>query len=415
MRASHAVSQPPAAPRDGRLGYRPALDGLRAVAITLVVLHHTAAFLVPSWQTSFFPGGFLGVDLFLVLSGFLITTLLLERHDRERRPIATFYMRRILRLVPALLALLLANLLYAVARAHGVSDAIRSVGVVLVYATNWAELAGVAISPYVTHLWSLAVEEQFYLVWPVLLFAALRLWHSRRKVAWLALSIAVLAATWRAALYLSGDPWLRIYIRTDARADALAIGALLAFLPRPWIALRFGPRARTLAGSTALAIVLAAAAGLQPDAEVLYVGGFTVIAIAAAVLIASVLEADSALARVLSTPPMVLLGRLSYSLYLWHFGIFQVVAAHTTAWAAAPRVVFAWTVTLLAAAASYRFIELPALGLKGRLGRRARSKRPPPAGHEPQAIPPAVVAGASADVARRAESEPGSPASESHI
>src|SRR5690242_8744952 len=86
-----------------RLGYRPTLDGIRAVAILLVLLHHTGAFLVPKWQGSFFPGGFLGVEMFLVLSGFLITTLLLERRGRERRPIATFYLRRVLRLFPALL------------------------------------------------------------------------------------------------------------------------------------------------------------------------------------------------------------------------------------------------------------------------------------------------------------------------
>src|SRR5207245_5819865 len=84
-----------------RLGYRPALDGIRAAAILLVLLHHTGAFLVPGWQGSFFPGGFLGVDVFLVLSGFLITTLLVERRERERRPIATFYLRRGLRRPPA--------------------------------------------------------------------------------------------------------------------------------------------------------------------------------------------------------------------------------------------------------------------------------------------------------------------------
>ena len=120
-----------------------------------------------------FPGGFLGVDLFLVLSGFLITTLLLERHDRERRPIRTFYLRRALRLLPALAALLIANLLYAIIEGRGVGDALRSILAVGAYVTNWAELAGVHISQYVTHLWSLAIEEQFYLVWPLLLFAAL--------------------------------------------------------------------------------------------------------------------------------------------------------------------------------------------------------------------------------------------------
>jgi peptidoglycan/LPS O-acetylase OafA/YrhL len=358
----------------GELGYRPALDGLRAVAISLVFLHHTAAFLAPSLQRWFFPGGFLGVDVFFVLSGFLITTLLLERHDRERRPIRTFYLRRALRLLPALIALLLANLLYAIVEGRGVGDAVRSIAVVLPYVTNWAELAGVHISQYLTHLWSLAIEEQFYLVWPLLLFTALRVWPSRSKLIWLALSIAVLAAAWRAALFESGDPWLRIYIRTDARADSLAIGAALALMPRVWLARALSSRARSFAGSVALAMVLVAAAGLQPSAAVLYLGGFSVVAIATAVLIASVMQSESRLGRVLGTRPLVLLGRLSYALYLWHFAIFQVVAEHTIGWSSAARIPVAWALALIAAAASYRCIELPALALKRRLGRPAPAR-----------------------------------------
>jgi peptidoglycan/LPS O-acetylase OafA/YrhL len=356
-------------PSDKGLGYRPALDGVRAVAIALVVLHHTAAFLAPSSQSWFFPGGFLGVDLFLVLSGFLITTLLLERRGRERRPIAVFYLRRVLRLIPALLALLLANLLYAVARGRGVGDALRSIVAVLAYATNWAELAGVSLSRSVTHLWTLAIEEQFYLVWPPLLFGALRVWRSQRRVAWLAVGIVVLAAGWRIALYQSGDPWLRIYIRTDARADALAIGALMALLPRELLWRRLRPGVRAIAGPVALAVLLGAAAGLEPYDGILYLGGFTVVAIAAAVLIASVLDGDAPLTRALASRPAVALGRLSYSLYLWHFGIFQLVADHTVSWSALPRIGLAWALALIAAGASYRFVELPALRLKRRLGR----------------------------------------------
>jgi peptidoglycan/LPS O-acetylase OafA/YrhL len=351
-----------------RLGYRPALDGLRAIAIALVMLHHTAAFLVPAWQSWFFPGGFLGVDLFLVLSGFLITTLLLERHGRERHPIATFYLRRVLRLVPALLALLAVNLLYALLRGHGVGDALRSIAVVVAYVTNWAALAGISISPYVTHLWSLAIEEQFYLVWPPLLFGALRLWHSRRRLIWLALAIAVAAAAWRLILYQSGDPWLRIYLRTDARADALAIGCLLALVPYQELWQRLRPWLRALSGPLALAVILAAALGLQPYDAVLYRGGFTVVAVAAAILIASLLAAEAPLTRPLSSRPAVILGRLSYSLYLWHFGVFQVVATHTVGWGTLPRVVLAWALALLAAGVSYRFVEMPALRIKRHLG-----------------------------------------------
>jgi peptidoglycan/LPS O-acetylase OafA/YrhL len=386
--------------QSGRLGYQPALDGLRALAILLVIAHHTAAFLMPSWQGSFFPGGFLGVDLFLVLSGFLITTLLLERRDREPRPIGTFYVRRALRLFPALAALLIANLLYAIVEGNGIGDALRSIVVVGTYVTNWAELAGVSISRYVTQLWSLAIEEQFYLVWPLLLFAAIRFWPSRRRLAMLALSIAALAAAWRAALWLSGDPWLRIYIRTDARADALAIGAALAFVPRGSIEGMFGPRTRSLTGAASLAALVAAAALVQPESGFLYLGGFTLIALAAAALIASLLG-PSRLTGALSIRPLVVLGRLSYSLYLWHFGVFQIVAEHTTSWSPAPRVLLAWSVTLLLATASYRLIELPVLALKDRLGRPAPARAAAPGPGELPATPPAGVAAATADAGNR--------------
>ena len=118
-------------------------------------------------------------------------------------------------------------------------------------------------------------------------------------------------------------------------------------------------------------MILAAAELLQPDASVLYRGSFTVVAVAAGVLIACSLDPDSGLSRSLARQPLVLLGKLSYSLYLWHFGIFQIVAAHTPTWSAAIRVPVGIGLALLAAAASYWLVERPALRLKGRLGRPA--------------------------------------------
>ena len=372
---------------DDDLGYRPTLDGLRAVAITLVLFTHTAAFLAPSVNGDFFPGGFLGVDLFFVLSGFLITTLLLERRRRDRRPIATFYLRRVLRLLPAVAVLLVADLLYAMIERHGVHAALNSVLVVMAYVTNWAMLAGVQISGYVTHLWSLAIEEQFYLVWPVALFTLLKLWPSRRRAAWLLGGLTLVVAAWRGYLYLSGDGWLRIYIRTDARADALAIGAILALLPWKTVARTVGARSRTLIGGTALVSIIVAAASLKPSAKVLYLGGFTAVAVAAAVAIAMVLDQNSGLARLLSRRPLLLVGRWSYSLYLWHFGIFQIVATRTAAWSTAPRIVVAWGLTFAAAGASYQVVERPGLQLRTRLRGAARAPGVPPAGTAAAAVP----------------------------
>jgi peptidoglycan/LPS O-acetylase OafA/YrhL len=359
------------------LGYRPGLDGLRAIAIGLVLLHHTAAILVPSWAEWFFPGGFLGVDLFFVLSGFLITTLLLERRDRsEAHPLRSFYARRALRLLPAVVALLLANLIVAAITADDVRKAVGSFLVVLSYTTNWALLYGFGeVSRYLTHLWSLAIEEQFYVVWPLLLLAALRTRQSRGRIALLCVLVAVAAAVWRSALYDRGWAWLRIYIRTDARADALLVGVVLALLRVDGVMARIPRPVRSIVGLVALTGFIVAAAGVHGASESLYRGGFTVVAFLAAAALAIELAGPWILRPVLGSRPFVLVGQLSYSLYLWHFLVFWIVAEHVAAASPVLRVALAWTATAVAAFACYRLVELPALRIKDRIGRRGAAHR----------------------------------------
>ena len=357
------------APVPDRLGYRPALDGVRAVAILMVMLAHTGAFLVPGAGDHLLPGGALGVDLFFVLSGFLITTLLLERR-RERHPIASFYLRRALRLLPAVVVLLAGMVIIAAAEGEPGRAVANTIGAVLTYTTNWALLAGVSIERHVTHLWSLAIEEQFYAVWPLLLLGALATGRTRRQILWLTLGLALASALWRAALWESGRGWARLYLRTDARADSLLIGAALAQLPWRRLA-AVSPGRRSAAGAVALVALLAAAEALKASSAVLYLGGYTAVALLAALLIAAALHGGGALPGALGSPVAVAVGRLSYSLYLWHFPLFVVVGEHTGSWPTAVRVVFAWGVTFAAAAASYRLVERPALALKARVGRRA--------------------------------------------
>jgi peptidoglycan/LPS O-acetylase OafA/YrhL len=359
------------------LGYRPGLDGLRAIAITFVVLHHTAAFLVPQWKTWFFTGGFLGVDIFFVLSGFLITSLLLERRGpSEPRPLRSFYARRALRLFPAVGVLVVANLVIAIIQSDGLGKALRSFLVVFTYTTNWAELRSVSFSPYLAHLWSLAIEEQFYFVWPILLLGALWAGLSRRAIAWLVLVLAAAAALWRAELWWSGHGWIAIYIRTDARADALLIGVVLG-LARPDLLMSRVPRAvRGVLGCTALGLLVVAALTFHGDSKNLYLGGLTVVALIAALLLTVELTGAWPLHPVLSSRPLVMIGRLSYSLYLWHFLVFQVVAEHLVGSSSVLRVALGWSVTALAATASFVLVERPVLRVKDRLGRR----RPKPVG-----------------------------------
>ena len=138
----------------------------------MVLLVHTGAFLVPGPDDHVLPGGALGVDLFFVLSGFLITSLLLERRG-ERHPIASFYLRRALRLLPAVVVLLVGTAVIALAEGEPARSVANTFAAVLTYTTNWALLAGVSIERHLTHLWSLAIEEQFYAVWPLLLLGVL--------------------------------------------------------------------------------------------------------------------------------------------------------------------------------------------------------------------------------------------------
>jgi len=349
------------------LGYRPALDGFRAVAIVLVLLHHTGAFLVPGMPRWLSTGGFLGVDLFFVLSGFLITTLLLERRGRESHPIWRFYGRRALRLFPAVAVVLLVVVVYSAIAGHQVGRLPETALFTVGYAMNWAAIAGVEVSSYISQLWSLSVEEQFYLVWPLLLFGGLRLLGSTTRVAAGAVLLAAAIAVWRGALWEDGFNWLELYLRTDTHADGLFLGAAMALLPWEGVIARVSPRTATIVGAVALGLILLASELVERTSAFLYLGGFTLIALLTLVVIAALLRGGR-LTDVFSGAAIVYVGKLSYSLYLWHFPVFTVLAEHSASWATGPRVVIGWALAFLAAWLSYRFVERPVLAYKRRLG-----------------------------------------------
>ena len=349
-------------PTNPRLGYRPALDGLRAVAVLLVMGHHTGKLLLPGTGLGrrLLPGGFLGVDVFFVLSGFLITALLLERRG-ERSPVGAFYGRRALRLMPAVLALLAGVVGIALLEHERGAEIVRTLWTVPTYSANWSVVAGTFPERHVAHLWSLSVEAQFYVVWPLLLLGALALGWSRRRVLVAVGVLIVAVAVWRAILWEPGYRWLSLYIRTDTRADALLIGAALALAP--WERLVASSRL-ALAGAAALAAIVVCAMTVDPPSRVYYLGLLTVVAALSAVTIASLLPGSGPLARGLARAPVVAIGRWSYSLYLWHFPMFVVVADHAGSWPAALRVLVAWTFAFVLAVFSYRFVERPALALR---------------------------------------------------
>lgn len=322
------------------LGHRPGLDGVRGFAIVLVLALH--------WWPTLFPGGYLGVDLFFVLSGFLITTLMLE--DRDFR-LARFYERRARRLMPAV-AVLLAVFWWA----DGVEWA-------ALYVANWAR-AGGELSPYLGHMWSLAIEEQFYLAWP-LVFLGLR--SCRRPVVVAALlAVAVGVGAYRNAMAEVVDG-ARLVNGTDMRLDGLALGCALAF-GWPWLA-RFDLR-RYVAPLAAVA--LAALGWVWVANADLTRWGYTIVSAGWLVVLVAVLYGSGH--RLLTHRAMVRLGVLSYSLYLWHFPITAWVRGgslyNTAAWSTVVSVVL----SLAAAWVSYRFVEQ-----RFRL-RRAREQRTEEAG-----------------------------------
>ncbi len=350
-------------------GHRPALDGVRALAVGLVVLGHIDDVLLPGGRDPL-PGGFLGVDLFFVLSGFLITRLLLTERSRTGRVgLGAFYLRRAARLLPAVVLLLIGHAIWVTVADVGVTAAMErdSILVVGLYVSNWASQLDRDLAFGLGHLWSLSVEEQFYLAWPLLVWAVRR----RTSLLWPVIGVGVaFAVATRQDLW--GDVhWLLIYIRTDARMDALLLGCALGIVHHRGLVARMSRGARGALGLAGLAGLVGAAMALQPSREVLYGPGFTLVALAAAALIAGVVEGDGGLARVFSLRPLRAVGRVSYGVYLWHFPAFLAV---DHAWPDAPAlalVAVALGATAVLVVASWTLVERPVL----RWAHRRRSDR----------------------------------------
>lgn len=348
--------------------YMPALDGLRAVAVLAVLLYHSMPTVVP--------GGFLGVEVFFVISGYLITALLLGEHARTGSiDVGAFWLRRARRLLPALWLLLL--LVGVVVVGWYPAEAARLRGDVLAalaYVSNWYLILGqqsyfevVGRPPLLQHLWSLAVEEQFYLVYPVLLAVLLRV-LPLRVAGVLVAGGALASAGWMAWLYDPAVDPSRVYYGTDTRVAGLLVGASLAFLWQPW-RLRWRddgdmPRIHTLfSGAGFVALFMLSVFYLTVDAYQpgLYLGGLLVVALTTAALIAVVVfPGATALHRVLAWSPLVWVGVRSYGIYLWHFPIMMLTRPGLDVpLAGVPLLMMQGTLTLVLAELSYRFVEVP--------------------------------------------------------
>ncbi len=374
---------PPAAatadrPRKVSMSYLPGLDGLRAVSVIAVLLYHASDVGI-EWLPE---GGFLGVEIFFVISGYLITALLLAEYRNHasatggagRVNLKQFWMRRARRLLPALYLLLITvSLVWFLFIRDEMYKLRGDVVAALTYVTNWYlvfsqqsyfEQAG-RPSP-LRHLWSLAVEEQFYLLWPILLVVLLVAFRGKLNRVLGMIIIGALASTvLMAVLYEPGTDPSRVYYGTDTRAAGLLIGAALAFLAPPWRLTRnTGRYAGWVIDGIGLAMIAAIGwffVNTNEFDDFLYQGGFALLSIITAVMIFVVAHPVSHLGRkVFGTSLLVWIGVRSYGIYLWHWPVYMVTRPDLdVGFSGYPLLFVRLAITVVLAELSFRLLEKP--------------------------------------------------------
>jgi peptidoglycan/LPS O-acetylase OafA/YrhL len=379
----------PQAQRTSATRHLAGLDGLRAVAVIAVIIYH----LFPG----VLPGGFIGVDIFFVISGFLITSLLVDERTRAGRiSLRRFWQRRARRLVPALVALVLVTCTAAWAVGGDVLVGLgRQVLGAATFSNNWLDIAGGSsyfskdVPELFRNLWSLAVEEQFYLIWPILLLDLLLVRNAGARIG-IVVALAAGSAALMWMLYVPGGDATRVYFGTGTHSFGLMIGAALALMVRElkpfdldagetrmqYFARRWLPAI----GAACLVAVLFGTWWLRDDSPVTYRGGLVAISVITGLLIWSATRQGSRLGRMLDVAALRYVGQRSYGLYLWHWPVLVLVAA---AWSRGePSIArtaaigfVTLVITVAASMLSYRFIEQPVrrLGFRG-VGRAIRRR-----------------------------------------
>lgn len=357
--------------------YMPGLDGLRAFSVIAVVAYH----LNLSWA----PGGLLGVGIFFVLSGYLITDQIvaLWKHNR-RLDLKDFWIRRARRLLPAMFVMLafVALWLMLVDRTRLLALQGDFISTALYFNNWWLIFHNVSYfesfgpaSP-IGHLWSLAIEEQFYLVWPLVIIVGLHIAPQRGKLIVLTFTGAVVSALVMALIYQPGMDPSRVYYGTDTRAFGLLIGAALAFaLPSQNMTSTISRRSRNvldLTGGIGLFIIVVMIWRTNEYGEFLYYGGLFLMSILSAIVIAVLAHPASRLAGIMGCKPLRWIGVRSYSIYIWHYPIIILTSPTVdTGGFDGFRVLCQLGASILLAALSWRFVEEPIRhGLIGRLWRQ---------------------------------------------
>jgi peptidoglycan/LPS O-acetylase OafA/YrhL len=375
-----------------RLGHRPPLDGLRGIAVLSVMLGHLSLVgakadlrdefsNLPIAAPGFLPGGVFGVDIFYVLSGFLITSLLLEESRQNGNfRLGPFYMRRVLRLGPALLLLMAFASLYILLAgpsrgSFGFAAVLWAIGYVSNYAGGFHVNMGM-----LTHTWSLCLEEQFYLIWPISLVFLVRL-PARRLLTFVVLG-AIGSAILRYIVWRQGHLTLA-WGSLPCRADGLLSGIAVAIMANQgWLnGAKVAPfmRRLTWASAIVLALSLIFINGASPF---LYKGGYFLISVTTAALIAGLISnPPTFVQKILSLKPLTFTGKISYGLYLYHMPIYCLFAWQRLSFLPKPLLVLAcasivFAMAFVVAYLSFIFVERPALSLKRRFSSHRHAAEP---------------------------------------
>ncbi|HCT0529812.1 TPA: acetyltransferase [Staphylococcus pseudintermedius] len=344
--------------------YMPGLDGVRAVAVIAIIIYH----LNPQWLS----GGFLGVDTFFVISGYLITSLLLtEYHNTGKIKLMSFWLRRVKRLIPAVLFLVMGVIVLSLIFMPTEIQKVRADSIAAIfYVSNWWYIMQnvdyfeqFAVQP-LKHLWSLAIEEQFYLVFPIVLLSLLSFIRRLKSIRIIFLILLVISMIAMMVLYVPNENVARVYFGTDTRIQTLLMGVLLALVWPPFqLKAKVNRQMRTMidtAGVVGLAILFICFKFVSETNSILYYGGFFLISTVTLLVIASSVHPSGYFAKFLGNKVFTFIGSRSYSLYLWHYSII-VLIHHQFVQGQIPPLVYVVEILLMVLMAefSYKFIEQP--------------------------------------------------------
>lgn len=345
--------------------YISGLDGLRAISVLAVILYHL--------HFPWINGGYLGVTVFFVLSGYLITDLLINEYQKTGTiDFKSFWVRRLRRLIPALFVMLILITVWITLFQRDYLAGLRGeIGAAFVYISNWyyvwqehSYFTQFAPPSPLQHMWSLAVEEQFYIIWPIVMLLALKFAKSTGKLAFLVMLLSVVSAELMAFMFTPGTDPSRVYYGTDTRAFSLLIGAALAII---WPSRRLKPnvtlemkRALNITGGVAFFIMMLFIIFMREDGTFLYYGGMYLASAVVAVLIAVIVHPASIVGDILSWKPLLWVGVRSYGIYIWHFPILVLLGlgvdtGDLSIW----RILLALALTLVLSALSWKFVEDP--------------------------------------------------------